>query len=120
MKEAPTIDRREFSVKAALAILSGALITISGCSDDGTPGEPSPLAEGDVAGVVSANHGHVAVITRAEIVSGNELALNIRGSADHTHTVTLTAAEIAQIGVGQPVMKQSSSEMDHEHTVTFN
>ena len=119
MKEARLLDRRAFTVESALAILSGVLITITGC-DSNNPSQPAPIVAGDVSGVVSNNHGHVAVIMRALLTAGNALSLDIQGTATHTHTVELTAAEIMQIGGGQKVAKDSTTTSGHNHTVTFN
>jgi hypothetical protein len=69
---------------------------------------------------VSANHGHVATVTGAQITAGGSVLLDIRGSADHPHTLSLTAAEVAQIGAGARVSKASSTDASHDHTVTFN
>jgi hypothetical protein len=112
------ITRRDFTLASALAMLAGVSITVSSCGDDepDTPTAPS----GSVCGTVSANHGHVATITAAQLSAGGALTLDIRGSGDHTHTVTLTADEVRQISTGQRVTKTSSSNGDHTHTVTFN
>jgi hypothetical protein len=144
-----TLTRRDFTLKTSLALLSGVLITISGCGGDSSsmgptgstpmnpvddgygPGgsaDPSPPGTtGDVMGVVSANHGHVAIITRAEINAANMLELDIRGNADHSHTVELSGTELTQIGNGQQVSKISTTTTggatfprEHNHTVTFN
>ena len=79
---------------------------------------------------MSANHGHVAVITSAELSAGMDLTLDISGDAGHPHTVDLTAAELQQIASGVPVAKPASVIMaddplyadveTHGHTVTFN
>jgi hypothetical protein len=118
-----TLDRREFTLRSAMAVLSGVAITISGCgggssSPTGSSGGPSAGA-GDKVGAISGNHGHSAVITSAQM-SGGSLDLNIRGNADHPHTVSLTAAELSSIAGGQRVSKTSSNTDSHNHTVTFN
>jgi len=122
-----TLDRRQFTLQSALAMLGGVVITISGCgggsSSPSTPSQnppPTGGGSGDRVGNVSANHGHNAVITSAQVTAGGALTLDIRGSATHPHTVVLTAAEVASIGSGQRVSKTSSSEDAHDHTVTFN
>ena len=103
------IGRREFSRSAVIALLGAA-----------TP-SPSPTpTPGDVAGAVSANHGHTAVVTAAQIAAANAVSLDIRGSATHPHTVELSAAEVGMIGNRQTVAKPSSSDDGHMHTVTFN
>jgi hypothetical protein len=128
-----TMHRREFTEKSVLALLAGVVITITGCSDSAGPTAPTspdlpptapptplPSGSGDVSGVVSANHGHVAIVTRAAITAGNAVVLDIMGMANHSHRVELSASEIGQIGSGQTVVKSSSTDLAHNHTVTFN
>ncbi len=74
----------------------------------------------DVAGSASADHGHVAVISGSQLMAGSAVALDIRGSADHPHTVQLSATEVMAIAQNQSVSKQSSVDVSHQHTVTFN
>jgi hypothetical protein len=117
-------SRREFTAAAVMAMLAGVSVTISGCGGGGgggtgSPNQPTP-GNGDKLGNVSANHGHVARITAAELTAGNAVTLQIRGTSDHPHTVPLTAAEVAAIAGGQRVGKASSEEDFHTHTVTFN
>jgi hypothetical protein len=104
-----------------MALLSGVAITISGCGSS-SPSSPSPTPSGsmDVQGSVSANHGHTAVVTAARITAHNDFALDITGTADHPHTVSLTGAELTQIGAGTRVTKSSTNDAGHAHTVTFN
>jgi hypothetical protein len=130
MHECKTLGRREFTVASALAALSGVAITISGCgggSSGGSPTTPStptptptPAAGGDVMGTISANHGHTAVISAARLADPAMVELDIRGIADHRHTVGLSAEEVQQIAGGQQVAKVSSEDAGHSHTVTFN
>jgi hypothetical protein len=116
------IDRREFTLRSILAMLSGVTITISGCGGGGgSPTQPNPPpSSGDKVGNISANHNHKAVISAAELSAGGAVTLNIRGDADHPHTLQLTAAEVASIANGQRVSKASSEDAFHTHTVTFN
>jgi hypothetical protein len=114
------MNRREFTVEAALVLLGGATIAISGCGGGATTSPTSntpPLA--DANGAIGSNHGHVAVITAAQLGAGGSLDLDIRGTSSHTHTVSLSAAEIASVRGGQQVQKESSAS-PHTHTVTFN
>jgi hypothetical protein len=117
------IDRREFTLRSLLAMLSGVTITVSGCGGGGgspTQPTPQPSTGGDKTGNVSSNHGHVAVITSAQLTAAGALTLDIRGQADHPHTVQLTAAEVGSIAAGQRVGRASSEQDFHTHTVTFN
>ena len=122
--EDESIDRREFTLQSALAILSVATITISGCGggdSNPAPGpSPGPGPSTGSTGVVSANHGHTATITGAQLTARNAIQLTITGSATHPHTVDLTAAEVGMIADLQRVSKNSSTDDGHLHTVTFN
>lgn len=129
MQEHRKLDRREFTLAAALAALSGVAITITACGGGGSsPSSPTTPTtppsggggSGDKTGVVGTNHGHSAVVTGAQLTAGNAVSLNIQGSSDHPHTVELTAADVAAIAANQRVSKQSSSDAGHAHSVTFN
>jgi len=122
-----TITRRDFTLQSILALLSGVTIIITDCGgdDSGSPTSPDGGgSSGDAVGVVSANHGHTAVVTAAQLMAGNAVRLDIQGSADHPHTVDLSADEITQIRNRQRVSKTSSTGQQagqaHSHTVTFN
>ena len=117
MSESRSISRRQFTVAGALAALSGAVITI-GCGSDSPSSNTPPPA--DAAGAISANHGHTATITAAQVGAGNTIVLNIQGASDHDHTVALTAAEIAQVRDRRQLVKESSNSFSHTHTITFN
>jgi hypothetical protein len=121
------LERRD-ALRAVLAMLAGVTITISGCGGGGggnsggggSPTGSTGTGNGDKVGNISSNHGHTAVITAAQLMAGGALQLNIRGNADHQHTVDLSAAEISSIAAGQRVGKGSSEDSFHTHTVTFN
>jgi hypothetical protein len=130
MERQRLLDRREFTAEAALLALAGVAITISGCgggySSPSSPSAPAPAGpapsggSSDESGAISNNHGHVAVVTGAQIVAGNAVQLDIRGTADHTHTVTLPTDALKAIQAGQPVAVDTTSTSGHDHTVTFN
>lgn len=108
------MNRRKFTIEAALAVLGGAIITIGGC-DTGT--DPSPV-QSDVSGQISSNHGHGATITAAELRAGGGFDLDIRGTAGHTHVVSLSTVDLALIRGGGQVQKESTGTR-HTHLVTF-
>jgi hypothetical protein len=129
MKEEQAVGRREFTLSAALAALSGVAITISACGGGGggsptspsTPTTPPPAASGgDQQGLVATNHGHAAVITAARLASPADVSLDIRGTSDHPHTVTLSAAQVSSIAANQRISMESTTDDGHSHTVTFN
>ena len=126
MKHSRTLNRREFTAQSALALLSGVTITVSACGgSSSSPASPSPSpapgpAGANVLASIGANHGHTGEITRAELTAGGAVMLNIRGSADHPHTVQVTAPEVMQVAGGGRVVKTSSNDDGHTHSVTFN
>jgi hypothetical protein len=138
MEQKRLIDRREFTLEGVLAALSGVVITISGCGGGGGGGAsdsnpasptappPAPAAgSGDMAGAISNNHLHSAVITGAQLLAGNAVLLDIRGQADHAHSVALDADSIDAIEAGRTVAVDSTVTVttafgSHQHTVTFN
>jgi hypothetical protein len=111
--------RREFTLDAAMAILAGCVITVSdACSKSSTAPTPTPPA--DIAGNISANHGHVATVTGAQITAGTAIvALNITGQATHTHTISVSQAELTSLKNRQAVTVTSTTDAAHQHTVTF-
>jgi hypothetical protein len=130
MRKTKTLDRRQFTAEAALAMLSGVAITISGCGGS-SPTAPSggggggggnaggPPTNG-VVGSISANHDHTVSISQADLDAGNALSLTLTTGDGHTHSLSLTAGQVDQIADGQRVSESSSNEDAHAHSVTFN
>lgn len=129
MKEEKTLDRREFTLAAAMAALSGVAITISACGGGSsptastpapTPTPAPPAAASDKTAVIGSNHGHAGTITAAQLTAGGALSLNIQGTSAHAHTVELTAADLTAVAASTRVSKESSTDNGHSHSVTFN
>ena len=121
------VGRREFTLQSALALLATVVITVDGCggstsAPSPTPAPapaPPPAAAADVNGTISANHGHVAVVTSAQITAANAVSLNIQGNATHPHTVDLSQAELVSLRSRSTVTKDSTNVNNHIHTITF-
>jgi hypothetical protein len=118
MSKEDLITRREFTVETALAMLAGVTITISGCSDDDPSSGPSGGETGVVSNVNAHTHGG-AFISDAQLAAGAAIVLTLTGSG-HTHTASLTQAEVVQIAGGTRVVTTSTTDDAHNHTVTFN
>jgi hypothetical protein len=121
------LTRRDFTLAAAMAILSGVAISVSGCGggdSSGSPASPTPASSTptgtDRTGAISSNHGHSAVVASAQLGASGGITLNIQGTSSHPHTVTLTGADLSAISGNQRVAKESSNDASHTHTVTFN
>ena len=111
-------SRREFLGAAAAALFAGISITILGCGEDSGTGPT--VEDGDISGQISGNHGHKAVVKKAQIDAGGAVTLDIQGSAGHSHTVSLTADDMAELKKpGGMVTKDSSSTNSHNHSVMF-
>jgi len=125
MIESRTLSRRE-----AIILLGGATITIAACgssSPSNPSGTPTPGATPTPGGTVanktaqiSANHGHTLTITAAQLTAAGALTLTTTGNAGHDHTLALTGAEVTQIAGGTQVAKATSTDGGHSHTATFN
>jgi hypothetical protein len=103
-------------------MLSGVTITISGCgSDYSSPSSPptptpTPTPTGDKMGTISANHGHTATITAAQLTAGGDITVELTQGSGHTHSVSLTGPEVVQIRGNMRVSKESTSGSGHTHT----
>jgi hypothetical protein len=111
--------RREFLGAAAAALFAGVVIQITGCSTDSGSSGPT-LEAGDKQGSILDNHGHKAIIKKAQLDAGGAVTLDIQGSADHTHNLELTADDMATLKAGQHVMKATSTTNSHSHIIMFN
>ena len=126
------LKRRQFTQEASLAFLAGVAVVITDCgggsgggSSYSTTGSTPPTTQAaastdDKVGSISANHGHTAVITSAQLLAGGAVSLNIQGSAGHNHVVDLVAQAIQDIKANMKVGKESTSTQGHTHMVTFN
>jgi hypothetical protein len=119
MSDANVLTRREFTRESALAILTAATITITGCGDD-DDATTNPSPSGNRSGTVSNNHGHVAVVTGAQITAANSIVVDIQGAATHPHTIELLTGQLRMIGMNAQVSVESTANDGHSHRVTFN
>jgi len=115
-----TLTRRQFTAEAVLALLMGCVITVShACGDDDSPTNPGSTPA-DINGVISANHGHTATVLAAQIVAATAIvSFDIRGTATHPHTISISQAEMQTLANRQPVTVTSTTDSGHDHTVTF-
>jgi hypothetical protein len=117
------LDRREFTLQLVLAVLAGATVTVLPACGGGGGNPPGPSPDpgtNGIAGTVTANHGHTATISNAQLSAGNAVRLDIRGGADHPHTVELSAGQVMQVAQRQRVSVESTNDAAHTHTVIFN
>jgi hypothetical protein len=68
---------------------------------------------------ITANHGHVLIVSKADVMAGVDKTYDIMGTALHTHSVTITAAMFATLAANTAggVMTTSSVTL-HSHPIT--
>jgi hypothetical protein len=66
---------------------------------------------------IAGNHGHVLVVSKADVAAGAQKMYSIQGGSLHDHIVTLTTADFAQLAANASVSTVSSSA-GHTHTIT--
>jgi len=119
-----SITRKEFCERMLGS--SVVVLLFGGCGGGGdyassSAPSPSPSAAGTCGAsgaAISGNHGHALTVPRADLDSTAGITYDIRASADHSHTVTLTAAQLSALKAGQMVTVTSSTTLSHNHDVT--
>ena len=117
------ISRKRFV--EAMASGSAVLLFTScggGGSYNGGAPAPAPAPNGTSCSpaVISDNHGHALVIAKSDLDSSSPMTYDIHGTADHTHSVTFSAAQLAQLKAGTTVSVSSSVTLSHDHTVSVS
>lgn len=117
------ITRQEFC--GALAGASALLIlqACGGGDDYGSSPAPAPPPSGCGASgnSIVGNHGHVLTIARVDLDATTPQTYSIAGTSGHDHTVTFSAAQLAQLKAGASVTVTStpaSAGPIHSHDVT--
>jgi len=105
-----------------LALFGGAsLAAACGGSSDGAMQGPSGncSANGTVA-TIGGNHGHVLVVSKADVIAGAQKTYDIRGTADHTHQVMLTASDMATLQQNLAAQETSTVALSHSHSIAVS
>ena len=120
-----SITRKTFLNAAGVGSVILFLQACGGGDDDGAPlpapgpaPGPGPQQCGSSGGAVSGNHGHALVIPAAALDSPSAVTYDIRGNADHPHSVTFTPAQLQELKAGQSVTVLSTTNASHDHSVT--
>lgn len=104
--------------KAFLVQLVGGGWALAGCGGGGDATMVVPTAaKGTCGATISGNHGHVLAVSAADLGSTVDMTYDIQGSADHSHTVTFTAAMLASLKAGNVVSAVSSTTLAHNHAI---
>jgi hypothetical protein len=124
-----SLTRKEFltSVVGAVAGVAGAAVLVA-CGGDGESsdaGVAKNCATNGALAAIGANHGHMMMVTAAEVNAGLDKTYSIQGSAGHTHMVTVTAAQFntMKTNAGTNITINSSQPdmgMAHMHAIMIS
>jgi hypothetical protein len=118
--------RKQFLESATLVAGSGLGLLVFGCGSDGSSSsEPESSTGGSSSAdvcqtMIASNHGHQLRLPEADVAAGADKTYDITGSADHSHSVSLTAAQFSDLGAGTEVTVTSTSGAGHTHSVRIN
>lgn len=115
------LTRKEFlsTVVTAVAGAAGAA-WLAGCGssdDDGGSSGGDCMTNGSTASI-SGNHGHTLTVQKSEIMTAAAKMYDIKGTADHTHMVTISAGAFGMLASNQSVMTVSTTGDNHTHSIT--
>jgi hypothetical protein len=93
----------------------------SGYSGSAPTSSPPPTSSGGggCSDTIAGNHGHVLSVAAADLDSATDMSYDIQGTADHTHTVVLTVAQLRTLKTGASVNTTSSTTLSHMHDITI-
>lgn len=104
-----------------IGIAAGATL-FAACSsgDDGgdDDGGGDCVANGTTV-TIGSNHNHALVVTTAEVSTAADKTYDIHGTADHTHTVKITAALFAMLKSNTGIQVTSSTDDGHSHQINI-
>lgn len=114
------MKRKTFIEKTSAALLIGIpAISFWGCGDDDDDdNNQADCGANGADSTITENHGHTLEVPAADVNAGVEKTYNIRGTGDHDHMVTITAAQFTQLQGNNNVTVVSTLDDDHTHDVT--
>lgn len=112
------MTRRQFLGTSVAAVAVAACGGDEGKTDAAIAGRN--CAVNGTTAQISANHGHVIVVTSSDISANADKTYDITGSATHAHSVTITAANFATLNSNSngSIMVTSTDGGGHTHQVT--
>jgi len=113
-----SITRKMFLVQLAGGAWALGGAGCGGGGDAPAPAPPPPPQGGGCVATIAGNHGHVLAIPAADLNSAVAMTYDIAGSADHTHSVTFSAAQLAQLKAGSTVSVTTTTTLSHNHAIS--
>jgi hypothetical protein len=119
-----SVTRKEFlgSLVSVAAGAAGAALLVA-CGDSGGSADGAMAGNCAMNGTgppsIAGNHGHVLMVSKADIVAGAAKTYDIMGTADHSHSVTISAPLFAMLASNTTVMTVSTTTDAHSHSITI-
>lgn len=107
------MHRRAVLQIASLAALP-LLPRLARADEDGVC-EPPEVACERVVTRVGTNHGHVLEVSPADVKACLDRTYDLRGTAGHAHTVTVSAADFRRLAAGETLRMPSTRDGGHLH-----
>ncbi len=126
------MNRKSFLEKSLIGLLASIpMFAFLGCGDDDdddnnddmvpdeTPSE-ADCGENGTDSAIAGNHGHTLSVSKEDVTAGTEKTYDIEGSADHPHSVTVSAANFTALQNNDSITVTSTSGAGHTHSVTVS
>jgi hypothetical protein len=113
------VTRRELGVSLLRVLGAGALLAACG-GDDTVTVDAATIGNCNANGTtvrISANHGHVLVVSIDDVMAGADKTYDIMGTAAHTHLVTVTADQFAMLQTNHSINTTSTVASSHSHGI---
>jgi len=112
------LSRKDF-LKLTFAFIGGA--TLVGCGGGTGQDDMAPpnCSQNGTKAKIADNHSapHSLIVPKSDLTSTTNKTYDIMGAADHTHMVTLTAANLASLLANTPVTVTTTTTLSHTHQI---
>ncbi|MGE0401587.1 MAG: hypothetical protein AB7T06_33105 [Kofleriaceae bacterium] len=115
------MTRKEF-LRSVVGVGVGAasIAALAACGDDGgsSTADAAPAECTTPTNSITSNHGHVLMVSLADVNAGMAKTYDLTGTANHSHSLMVTAAQFQQLKDGQTLNLTSTSGGGHTHNVS--
>ncbi len=113
------MKRRQF-ISTLLTGTAG-IFVVASCGSSNSVDAPTVFGnclQNGTTVTIAANHGHVMLVDKTEVAAAVAKSYDIMGTADHTHSVMVSAANFGQLSTNHSITVQSSVTNAHQHSIT--
>lgn len=115
------MTRKEF-LRSLFGATAGGLVLAACGGDDGGMQADAAVSQASctmngTSVNIETNHGHVLMVSKEDVSAGAAKTYDITGTADHAHSVMVSAADFAKLAQNMSVHLTSTSGGAHTHGV---